>query len=146
MIALKIVVENSGNSSIPDKVYIFGEKSTQPKATYRVFSSTGSAQILGFYGYADEKGIKAIGEISVDTKCVIGWPKLIADPLSTYTIYYSWQQSLKEVIYRFVIIVIIMVFVIFVTLMAAVYMKCVLRQQQKKKELENMKIQQKIVK
>jgi hypothetical protein len=70
-------VKNSANSSIPEKVFFFGDRSIYPKAIYTTFVQTGSAEILGFYGYEDRKGIKEIGEISVDSKCVIGWPKLL---------------------------------------------------------------------
>jgi len=122
------VVKNSANFSFPEKVVIFGDESTQPKATITVFNSSGSTQIIGFYGYADSKGIRSIGYISVDSNCVVGWPKLMQDPLLSYTIY-SKHQNLKEITFRFVIIVIIMFVIIMVTLAAAIYMKCVLRKQ-----------------
>ncbi len=67
LIALKFVVKDLANSSIPEKVYILGDRSIYPEATYKSFSSSGSTQILGFYGYEDSKGIKDIGAISVDS-------------------------------------------------------------------------------
>ena len=79
-----------------------------------------------------------MGQISVDQYCVFSWPKLAFNPLANYTVD-SKQQSLKDTVFRFGIIVATMGTLILITILAAVYMKCAIKQQQKKQDIENSK-------